>query len=112
MRETDVYVTVEPCIMCAAALMELGIRKVYFGCYNEKFGGCGSVMNVPELLKQGDDSKLPLRFEGGMGRDRAVLLLRRFYVQENKLAPSPRKKTKRLLKTDDLVLDEDMLVGN
>jgi tRNA-specific adenosine deaminase 2 len=42
------YVTVEPCIMCASALRQLGIREVYFGCMNERFGGCGGVLGVNE----------------------------------------------------------------
>ena len=42
------YVTVEPCIMCASALAQLGIGKVYFGCHNDRFGGCGSVLNLNE----------------------------------------------------------------
>ena len=35
----DVYVNVEPCIMCAAALMKLRVRSIYYGCANDKFGG-------------------------------------------------------------------------
>ena len=35
----DLYVTCEPCIMCAGALSLLGFRKVYYGCGNDKFGG-------------------------------------------------------------------------
>ena len=34
-----VYVNVEPCIMCAAALLKLRVRRIYYGCANEKFGG-------------------------------------------------------------------------
>ena len=34
-----VYVNVEPCIMCAAALLKLRVKRIYFGCANEKFGG-------------------------------------------------------------------------
>ena len=37
----DLYVTCEPCIMCADALGRLGIRRVFFGCCNDRFGGCG-----------------------------------------------------------------------
>ena len=37
----DLYVTCEPCIMCADALGHLGIRRVFFGCCNDRFGGCG-----------------------------------------------------------------------
>jgi tRNA(Arg) A34 adenosine deaminase TadA len=39
----DLYVTCEPCIMCADALGRLGIRRVFFGCCNDRFGGCGCV---------------------------------------------------------------------
>lgn len=46
LQDTDLYVTVEPCIMCASALRQYHIKAVYFGCANERFGGCGGVMNV------------------------------------------------------------------
>lgn len=46
LHECCLYVTVEPCIMCAAALRLLGIPKVVFGCANERFGGCGSILNI------------------------------------------------------------------
>ncbi|KAJ3313884.1 tRNA(adenine34) deaminase [Boothiomyces sp. JEL0838] len=45
-KNMDLYVTIEPCIMCAAALRQVGIRHVYYGAGNEKFGGCGSVLNL------------------------------------------------------------------
>lgn len=47
-RRCDVYVTCEPCIMCAAALSLIGVRHVYFGCRNDKFGGCGTVLSSEE----------------------------------------------------------------
>ncbi|XP_053238051.1 tRNA-specific adenosine deaminase 2 isoform X2 [Podarcis raffonei] len=43
---TVLYVTVEPCIMCAAALRMMKIPLVVYGCQNERFGGCGSVLNI------------------------------------------------------------------
>lgn len=46
LSETTLYVTVEPCIMCASALRQVGIKEVYFGCRNDRFGGCGSVLGV------------------------------------------------------------------
>ncbi len=42
----QLYVTCEPCIMCAGALSLVGIGEVYFGCANDKFGGCGSIWSV------------------------------------------------------------------
>ncbi|XP_057299100.1 tRNA-specific adenosine deaminase 2-like [Hydractinia symbiolongicarpus] len=40
------YVTTEPCIMCAAALRLLKISKIFYGCSNQRFGGCGSRLDV------------------------------------------------------------------
>ena len=45
-QKTDLYVTVEPCIMCASALRQLRIRAVYYGCANDRFGGTGGVMSI------------------------------------------------------------------
>lgn len=40
------YVTVEPCVMCASALRQIGIGRVVYGCGNDRFGGCGSVICI------------------------------------------------------------------
>ena len=95
--ETDLYVTVEPCVMCTSALRQLKIRKVYFGCQNERFGGCGGVLKVHEGA-----GGYPV--VGGLFRSEAVLLLRTFYTQENERAPVPAEKRGRVVKVDDLLL--------
>ena len=46
LSDTTLYVTVEPCIMCASALRQMGIKEVIYGCGNDKFGGCGSVLGI------------------------------------------------------------------
>ena len=79
LQSTDLYVTVEPCIMCASALRQYGIRAVYFGCLNDRFGGCGGVMNIHS--DRSVDKSFPVF--GGLFREEAIMLLRRFYVQEN-----------------------------
>jgi len=40
------YVTLEPCSMCAGAIINSRIRKVYIGAMDEKTGACGSVLNL------------------------------------------------------------------
>ncbi|KAJ3337057.1 tRNA(adenine34) deaminase [Gonapodya sp. JEL0774] len=106
-EQCDLYVTVEPCIMCSSALRQLRVRRVFFGCWNDRFGGCGSVLNV-HADPVGNDP--PLQVEGGYSREDAILLLRKFYIKENTHAPNPKRKATRVLKTTDLetsiVLDD------
>ena len=94
LHNTDLYVTVEPCIMCASALRQYGIRCVYYGCGNDRFGGNGSVLpvNSDKGLEEGYPSY------GGIFRKEAIMLLRRFYIQENDKAPNPMAKKSRELK--------------
>ena len=41
----DLYVTLEPCIMCAGAIVQARIRTVYYGAADPKAGACGSVVD-------------------------------------------------------------------
>jgi tRNA-specific adenosine deaminase 2 len=86
LKECDVYVTVEPCIMCASLLRQYGVRKVYFGATNERFGGTGGVLNIHD--EPGVEAGFPV--SGGWLREEAIMLLRRFYVQENEKGMSIR----------------------
>lgn len=45
----DLYVTLEPCPMCAGAMINARIRHVYFGAYDPKAGSCGSVIDLFSL---------------------------------------------------------------
>ena len=49
--DCDMYVTLEPCSMCAGALIQSRIRKVYYGASDEKTGACGSVLNLLQDYK-------------------------------------------------------------
>ena len=44
--ECDLYVTVEPCLMCTGALLLAKISNLYFGVYEPKYGACGSIYNI------------------------------------------------------------------
>jgi len=86
--------------MCSSALRQLGIKDVYYGCANDRFGGCGSVLGVNEELPH------PVHpgyiAKGGFCREEAIMILRRFYITENVNAPVPKSKENRVLKTDIL----------
>ena len=44
--DCDLYVTKEPCVMCAGALIHVRIRRLVFGCADKRSGAAGSVMNL------------------------------------------------------------------
>lgn len=84
-RNTSVIVTVEPCIMCAAALNQLNVKEILFGCINDRFGG-KTVLDVFALL----NSKIPIT--GNVRADEAMDLLKAFYKGQNPSAPCPKIK--------------------
>jgi len=51
LEECEMYVTLEPCTMCAGAIINSRIKKVYIGTKDEKTGACGSVLNLFEDYK-------------------------------------------------------------
>ena len=89
-----VYVTVEPCIMCARALKLLNVSKIYYGCCNDRFGGCTSIYNIlnDDLISGKQDIQI---YPGSLNAERAVNLLRLFYQGENPNAPPEKRKIKR-----------------
>lgn len=91
-RNCDVYVTCEPCIMCAAALSFAGVRHVYFGCHNDRFGGNGSILNVHENGLYGLPSLYTVT--PGILKEEAINLFRQFYSQENGNAPEAKRRKK------------------
>ena len=46
LNNCEMYVTLEPCSMCAGAILNSRISKVYIGTMDEKTGACGSVLNL------------------------------------------------------------------
>ncbi len=46
LNDCEMYVTLEPCAMCAGALIQSRIKKIYIGTMDPKTGACGSVLNL------------------------------------------------------------------
>lgn len=69
--------TMEPCPMCAGALLWTKVARLIYGCADPKAGACGSVLDVSR------DPRLPHRLEvvGGVLRDEAAALLRTFFAE-------------------------------
>jgi tRNA(adenine34) deaminase len=76
-----VYTTVEPCIMCAGALVLARVKHIVFGTRDEKFGGCGSVLNVVRERKLNHHIAIT---EGVLQKDAEVLLKSFFKKQRAK----------------------------
>uniref|UniRef100_A0A6G1S7U5 tRNA-specific adenosine deaminase 2 n=2 Tax=Aceria tosichella TaxID=561515 RepID=A0A6G1S7U5_9ACAR len=91
--QLDVYVTCEPCIMCARILRNLKFNCVYYGCSNERFGGCRSVLNVANDDKIIKEKKL--EFVYGIRERETINLLKTFYSAENLNAPDGLRKVKK-----------------
>lgn len=51
LEDCEMYVTLEPCTMCAGAMINSRIKKVYIGTSDPKTGACGSVLNILEDYK-------------------------------------------------------------
>lgn len=48
LEDCDIYVTLEPCPMCAGAILQSRIRNVYFGAFDPKAGAAGTLINILE----------------------------------------------------------------
>lgn len=78
--ECDMYVTLEPCPMCAGAIINSRINNVYFGAFDKKSGCCGSVTN---LFKSGMFNH-NVYAEGGIMEDECAALLSSFFKELRK----------------------------
>ena len=84
LEECTLYVTLEPCSMCAGALINSRIKKVYIGASDEKTGAVGSVLN---LL---DDYTFnhKVEYEKGILQDECEELLKDFFKNLRKIKKS------------------------
>ncbi|KAA6373579.1 MAG: putative tRNA-specific adenosine deaminase [Streblomastix strix] len=90
--QCTLYATCEPCIMCAGAISQIGIKRVVFGCMNERFGGCGSVYSVHN--GSFGQAYPPFEVQGGILSEEAVEIFKKFYNRGNINAPKPHRTIK------------------
>lgn len=76
--DCDLYVTLEPCPMCAGACINSRLNAVYFGAYDAKAGCAGTLYNLPE------DERFNhrLKVEGGILQQECVKILSDFFKQK------------------------------
>jgi tRNA(adenine34) deaminase len=76
LEKTTLYVTLEPCLMCAGAMVNARVGRVVFGCTDLKAGACTSLFAI------GDDPRLNHRFpaSGGVRAEECAERLKRFFL--------------------------------
>lgn len=77
----EIYVTLEPCPMCAGAIINAHIPKVFFGAYDLKNGSCGTVTNLFEM-----PYNFKPEYKGGILKEECSALLTDFFknLRKNK----------------------------
>ena len=80
LHECKLYVTIEPCAMCAGALVLSRIKCIYFGAFDPKAGACGSVCN----LVHHDRLNHRIEVSGGFMAQECGQLLSEFFQKKRK----------------------------
>ncbi|PYS67106.1 MAG: tRNA adenosine(34) deaminase TadA [Acidobacteria bacterium] len=81
--DCDLYVTKEPCVMCAGALIHVRIRRLVFGCADTRSGAAGSVMN----LLRNPVFNHRCEITSGILQDECTAILQDFFRKKRALNP-------------------------
>ena len=80
LNQASLYVTIEPCSMCAGAMVLARIKNLYFGARDPKTGACGSIANIANHKKLNHRIKVTK----GILRSECSSLLKEFFKQKRK----------------------------
>ena len=75
LNDCEMYVTLEPCPMCAGAIINSRINKVYIGAIQEKTGACGSKTNIIEEYK----AEVKVDVEFGILQEQCLKIVQDFF---------------------------------
>lgn len=80
----DIYVTLEPCVMCTGALLAARINTIYFSAFDIKYGACGSLYNLAEEGKYNHKINL----YSGIYSTESENLLKNFFLKKRNINPN------------------------
>ncbi|MFA5316376.1 MAG: tRNA adenosine(34) deaminase TadA [Dehalococcoidales bacterium] len=78
--DCSIYATIEPCSMCAGALVLARVKHIYYGAEDPKTGACGSVFNIADSKKLNHR----IRVTGGILAEECGSLLTEFFKKKRK----------------------------
>ena len=81
LNDCELYVTLEPCPMCAGAIIQSRIKRVYIGTMDEKTGACGSVL---DLFKDYKFNHI-VETETGILKDSCEKILKDFFKEHRNM---------------------------
>jgi tRNA(adenine34) deaminase len=81
----DLYVTLEPCAMCAGAIVQARIRRLVFGAWDPKTGACGSVVDLFKESRINHHTTVI----GGVLAEESGALLKRFFAERRNGTRTP-----------------------
>lgn len=76
--ECDLYVTLEPCVMCTGAILLARIKNLYFGAFEPKFGACGSLYSIADDNKYNHKPNI----YSGIYLEESSEMLKKFFAEK------------------------------
>jgi tRNA(adenine34) deaminase len=104
--DCDVYVTLEPCAMCAMALLHARVKRVVFAAFDPKTGAAGSVVDLFREASLNHQTEVL----GGVLAEQAGAMLREFFAERRRLQKLQRAELETAAGEDDDAADGQMSI--